>query len=95
MEMHRIIKKYLVTEKTTASKEQGNKYTFQVDRGANKIEVGRAVARLFKVKVVDVHIMNVIGKKKRVGKVVGEKSSWKKAIVTVAKDNRIEIIEGV
>jgi large subunit ribosomal protein L23 len=95
MEMHRIIKKYLVTEKTTASKEQGNKYTFQVDRGANKIEVGRAVASLFKVKVLDVHIMNVLGKKKRVGKVVGEKSSWKKAIVTVAKDNRIEIIEGV
>ncbi len=95
MEMHRIIKKYLVTEKTTASKEQGNKYTFQVDRDANKIEVGRAVASLFKVKVLDVHIMNVLGKKKRVGKVVGEKSSWKKAIVTVAKDNRIEIIEGV
>ena len=95
MEMHRVIKKYLVTEKTTASKEQGNKYTFQVDRDANKIEVGRAVASLFKVKVLDVHIMNVLGKKKRVGKVVGEKSSWKKAIVTVAKDNRIEIIEGV
>lgn len=95
MEMHRIIKKYLVTEKTTASKDEGNKYTFQVDRGANKIEVGRAVASLFKVKVLDVHIMNVLGKKKRVGKVVGEKSSWKKAIVTVAKDNRIEIIEGV
>jgi large subunit ribosomal protein L23 len=95
MEMHRVIKKYLVTEKTTASKDEGNKYTFQVDRGANKIEVGRAVASLFKVKVLDVHIMNVLGKKKRVGKVVGEKSSWKKAIVTVAKDNRIEIIEGV
>jgi large subunit ribosomal protein L23 len=95
MEMHRVIKKYLVTEKTTAAKEEGNKYIFQVDRGANKIEVGRAVASLFKVKVLDVHIMNVLGKKKRVGKVVGEKSSWKKAIVTVAKDNRIDIIEGV
>ncbi len=95
MEMHRIIKKYLVTEKTTAAKEEGNKYIFQVDRGANKIEVGRAVASLFKVKVMDVRIMNVRGKKKRVGKVMGEKSSWKKAIVTVAKDNHIEIVEGV
>ena len=95
MEMHRVIKKYLVTEKTTTSKDEGNKYTFQVDRGANKIEVGRAVASLFKVKVLDVHIMNVLGKKKRVGKVLGEKSSWKKAIVTVAKENRIEIIDGV
>jgi large subunit ribosomal protein L23 len=95
MEIHRVIKKYLVTEKTTASKEQGNKYTFQVDRNANKIEVSRAVASLFKVKVLDVHMMNVLGKKKRVGKVLGEKSSWKKAIVTVAKENRIDIIEGV
>jgi large subunit ribosomal protein L23 len=95
MEIHRVIKKYLVTEKTTVSKEQGNKYTFQVDRNANKIEVSRAVASLFKVKVLDVHMMNVLGKKKRVGKVIGEKSSWKKAIVTVAKDNRIDIIEGV
>ncbi len=95
MEMHRIIKKYLVTEKSTAAKEEGNKYTFEVDKGANKIEVEQAVASLFKVKVLDVKVMNVPGKKKRVGKVVGEKSSWKKAIVTLAKDNRIDIIEGV
>lgn len=95
MELHRIIKKYLVTEKSTAAKDEGNKYIFQVDRGANKIEIGRAVGSLFKVKVLDVRIMNVPGKKKRVGKVIGERSPWKKAIVTVAKDNRIEIIEGV
>ena len=95
MEMHRVIRKYLVTEKSTISKDEGNKYTFQVDRGANKIEVARAVASLFKVKVLDVHIMNVLGKKKRVGKVVGVRSSWKKAIVTVVKDDRIEVIDGV
>lgn len=95
MELHRIIKKYLVTEKSTASRNEGNKYTFQVDRGANRIEVGKAVENLFKVKVLNVRMMNVPAKKKRVGKVVGEKSPWKKAIVTVAKDNRIEIIEGV
>ena len=95
MEQHRIIKKYLVTEKSTVSKDEGNKYTFQVDRGANKIEIGMAVEGLFKVKVLDVHVMNVLGKKKKVGKVIGQKSPWKKAIVTLAKDNRIEIIEGV
>ena len=95
MELHRVIKKYLVTEKSTAGKDDSNKYTFQVDRGANKIEIGKAVASLFKVKVVDVHVMNVPAKKKRVGKIIGEKSPWKKAVVTVAKDNRIEIIEGV
>ncbi|MDZ4246558.1 MAG: 50S ribosomal protein L23 [Dehalococcoidia bacterium] len=95
MEQHRIIKKYLVTEKSTVSKDEGNKYTFQVDRGANKIEIGMAVEGLFKVKVLDVHVMNVLGKKKKVGKVIGQKSHWKKAIVTLTKDNRIEIIEGV
>ena len=95
MELHRIIKKFLVTEKSTALKDQDNKYVFQVDRDANKIEIGRAVANLFKVKVLEVRIMNVQGKKKRVGKVIGEKSSWKKAVVTVAKENRIEIVEGV
>ena len=95
MEQHRIIKKYLVTEKSTVSKDEGNKYTFQVDRGANKIEIGMAVEGLFKVKVLDVHVMNALGKKKKVGKVIGQKSPWKKAIVTLAKDNRIEIIEGV
>ena len=95
MEQHRIIKKYLVTEKSTVSKDEGNKYTFQVDRGANKIEIGMAVEGLFKVKVLDVHVMNVLGKKKKVGKVTGQKSHWKKAIVTLAKDNRIEIIKGV
>ena len=95
MEQHRIIKKYLVTEKSTVSKDEGNKYTFQVDRGANKIEIGMAVEGLFKVKVLDVHVMNTLGKKKKVGKVIGQKSPWKKAIVTLAKDSRIEIVEGV
>jgi large subunit ribosomal protein L23 len=95
MELYHIIKKYLVTEKSTASKDESSKYTFRVDRGANKIEIGMAVEKFFKVKVLDVHVMNVPGKKKRIGKIVGEKSSWKKAIVTVAKDDRIEIFEGV
>ncbi len=95
MELHRTIKKYLVTEKSTAAKDEGFKYTFQVDRGANKIEIGMAVEKLFKVKVLDVHVMNVQGKKKRVGKTVGERSSWKKAIVTIAEGDRIEIFEGV
>jgi large subunit ribosomal protein L23 len=53
------------------------------------------VEKLFKVKVVDVHVMHVLGKKKRMGKVIGQKSSWKKAIVTLTAGNRIEIIEGV
>ena len=95
MEVHQIIRKLLVTEKSTAARDESNKYVFEVDRKANKVEISQAVEKLFKVKVVDVHVMHILGKKKRMGKVIGQKSSWKKAIVTLTAGNRIEIIEGV
>jgi large subunit ribosomal protein L23 len=94
MDMHRIIRRALITEKSTIAKDE-NKYIFEVDQRANKIEVAKAVEKLFKVKVLDVRIMNVIGKKKRVGRIMGEKRSWKKAVVTLASGSRIEIHEGV
>lgn len=95
MDMYHIIRRALITEKSTNAKDESNKYIFEVDRRANKIEVATAVEKIFKVKVLDVHVMNIIGKKKRVGKIMGEKRSWKKAIVTLAPGNRIEIHEGV
>ncbi|GAB6271131.1 MAG: 50S ribosomal protein L23 [Smithellaceae bacterium] len=95
MEMHKIIKKILLTEKSNVDRETGNKYHFEVDRKANKVEIGHAVEKLFKVKVTDVHVFHVLGKKKRMGKVMGQKSSWKKAIVTLAEGSRIEVAEGV
>jgi len=95
MDIYHTIRRALITEKSTAAKDESNKYIFEVDRRANKIEVATAVEKLFKVKVLDVHVMNILGKKKRVGKVMGEKRSWKKAIVTLAPGNRIEIHEGV
>jgi large subunit ribosomal protein L23 len=94
MDMYHIIRRALITEKSTIAKDE-NKYVFEVDRRANKIEVAKAVEKLFKVKVLDVHVMNVTGKKKRVGKIMGEKPSWKKAVVTLAPGSRIEIHEGV
>ncbi|HBH86308.1 MAG TPA: 50S ribosomal protein L23 [Syntrophaceae bacterium] len=94
MDMYHIIRRALITEKSTAAKEE-NKYVFEVDRRANKIEVAKAVEKLFKVKVLDVHVVNVAGKKKRVGRIMGEKPSWKKAVVTLAPGSRIEIYEGV
>lgn len=94
MELHQIIKKSLVTEKSTIVREATNQYCFQVDVRANKIEVGNAVEKLFKVKVTNVRVMNVAGKKKRTGKVLGQRPSWKKAIVTLAPGNRIEGMEG-
>ncbi|MGV8057399.1 MAG: 50S ribosomal protein L23 [Smithellaceae bacterium] len=95
MEVHQIIRKLLVTEKSTVARDESNKYVFEVDRKANKVEIGQAVEKLFKVKVVDVHVMHVLGKKKRTGRIMGQKSSWKKAIVTLTAGNRIEISEGV
>jgi large subunit ribosomal protein L23 len=95
MEMHQVIKRALITEKSTIIKDEANKYTLEVDPRANKIEISNAVEKLFKVKVLDVHVMNMTGKKKRMGKVVGRKRSWKKAIVTLTPGSRIEIYEGV
>lgn len=94
MELHQIIKKALVTEKSTIARDAANQYNFEVHDGANRIEVGRAVEKLFKVKVLSVRVMNVPGKKKRTGKTVGQRSSWKKAIVTLAPGSRIETMEG-
>jgi large subunit ribosomal protein L23 len=95
MDIYHIIRRALITEKSTNAKDESNKYIFEVDRRANKIEVATAVEKLFKVKVLDVHVMNIVGKKKRVGKIMCEKRSWKKAIVTLAPGNRVEIHEGV
>lgn len=95
MELYKIIKRALITEKSTIAKNEANKYFFEVDRRANKIEISNAVEKLFKVKVVDVAVMNVQGKKKRQGKILGEKPSWKKAVVTLAPGSRIEVFEGV
>jgi len=68
-----------------------NKYLFKVDGRSNKVEVKNAVEDVYKVKVNKVHIMNVRGKKKRVRFHQGMTPSWKKAIVTLEENNRIEV----
>lgn len=95
MDMYYIIKRPLLTEKSAAAKDENNKYVFEVDPRANKIEITNAVERLFKVKVINVHVMNMRGKKKRIGKIVGQKKDWKKAVITLAPGSRIEVHEGV
>ena len=87
---HDIIKNMVRTEKGSDLLVH-NKYLFKVDRAANKIEIRKAVEDLYKVKVDAVHIMNVKGKKKRVRFQQGMTSAWKKAIVTLKPDNRIEV----
>ena len=93
MDPHRIIRRALVTEKGTALREQ-NKYVFEVDRQANKIEIKRAIEALFGVTVTAVHALNVFGKTKRVGRFQGRTSDWKKAIATLKKGQTIEFFEG-
>lgn len=95
MEEYRVIRRALITEKSTIAKDGWNKYVFEVDVMANKVEIAKAVEKFFKVRVKNVCVMNVLGKKRRMGKIVGQKRSWKKAVVTLALGNRIEIHEGV
>lgn len=94
-DLHAVIKRPVVTEKITTLREAHNRYCFEVATWANKHQIKRAVEALFKVKVTGVTTMNVRGKVKRLGRNTGRRPDWKKAIVTLAKDNKIELIEGI
>lgn len=89
-----IIKRPLVTEKSTDLKAKENKYTFCVDIFANKVQIAKALEEIFKVKVLKVNTMKVRGKKKRVGVHQGRTPDWKKAIVTLKPGDSIEFFEG-
>ena len=92
---HDIIIKPIITEKSMALTE-ANKYTFKVMKKANKTEVKKAVETVFGVKVEKVNIMNVTGKKRRVGANVGKKPDWKKAVVILKPGSKaIEFFEGM
>jgi large subunit ribosomal protein L23 len=95
MDLHQIIKRPLITEKGTRQKEQSNQLAFEVDRRANKILVRNAIESIFKVKVLNVRVMNVKGKERRVGRNVGKTADWKKAIVRLAPGENIEFFEGI
>lgn len=90
-----IIIRPLITEKTTRQKEAYNQFSFEVERRANRIEIGKAVEKIFNVRVSDVRTMQVKGKVKRRGRIVGKRRDWKKAIVTLMPGERIEFFEGV
>lgn len=91
---YQILKRPLITEKSTTEKDVHNKLFFEVDRRANKIEIKQAVQLMFKVSVLDVTTMNMDGKKKRVGKFFTRRPDWKKAIVTIKPGQRVEFFEG-
>jgi large subunit ribosomal protein L23 len=89
----RVVMRPLVTEKATTLKDERNQVTFQVAMDANKVEVRRAVEAIFKVKVTDVRTQVVFGKEKRMGRFVGRRPSWKKALVTLGPGSKIELFE--
>jgi large subunit ribosomal protein L23 len=89
---HEIIVRPLITEKNTNLMVY-NKYSFEVLRDASKPEIKRAIETIFNVAVTKIHTMNVRGKLKRRGREQGYTREWKKAIVTLAPGERIEIFE--
>jgi large subunit ribosomal protein L23 len=93
-EAQKIIRRPLITEKSTRQKEESRQYVFEVHRDANKIEIQSAVERLFKVKVLQVRTSNVLGKIKRLGRRYGKRPDWKKAIITLKEGDRIDFFEG-
>lgn len=90
-----IIRRPLNTEKTTLQKELFNQVSFEVDRRANRMEIKAAVERIFNAKVQSVRTIQMKGKVKRRGRIVGKRRDWKKAIVRLVPGQRIDFFEGV
>jgi len=96
MNPYEIIRRPVITEKATLMKDDAHTLCFEVDRRASALDVRRAVEAVFKVKVDDVRVMNVRGKRKRLGRFEGYRTSWKKAYVRLAPDQKmVEYFEGV
>ena len=92
MDARDILIRPLITEKSTQLMEEG-KYVFVVAKKANKIEIAKAVTEVFNVKVANVNTVNVSGKMKRMGRFVGKRSDYKKAIVKLAPGETIEFFQ--
>lgn len=90
-----VVKKALITEKGTVLRETRNQYHFEVASDANKIEIKRAVETLFSVKVSSVRTQQLHGKVRRQGRYLGRRNDWKKAIVTLMPDQKIELFEQI
>jgi large subunit ribosomal protein L23 len=95
MNIHDVIRRPLVTEKSTVARETSNVVALAVDPRASKFDVQRAVEALFDVKVLSVRTMRMAPKLRRVGKNAGRKPEWKKALVQLAEGQSIEFFEGM
>ncbi|UCE02941.1 MAG: 50S ribosomal protein L23 [Candidatus Latescibacterota bacterium] len=95
MNAEQVVISPVVTERNMVLRDEQNKYAFRVHPRATKPEIRKAVEELFDVRVTGVTTMNMLGKGKRLGRFYGRRSSWKKAIVTVAQGQKIDIYEAV
>jgi large subunit ribosomal protein L23 len=94
MNPYDIVKRPLITEKTSIQKENYNQMSFEVDRKANRVEIKRAIENIFNVTVATVRTMQVKGKTKQRGRIVGKRRNWKKAVVKLMPGERIDFFEG-
>ena len=94
MHTFEVLRRPLITEKSTILQDAQNKYAFEVDPRANKVQVKSAVEEAFNVKVMDVNMATVRGKRKRFGPRLVQRPSWKKAVVSLRPGDRIQIFEG-
>jgi large subunit ribosomal protein L23 len=92
---HDLIKRPLITEKTNIQKESFNQITFEVDRRANRVEIKKAIETIFNVRVDTVRTIQVKGKTKQRGRIIGKRRDWKKAVVRLVPGERIDFFEGV
>lgn len=92
---YRVIQRPLFTEKSTRMQEQQNQYVFAVDPGANKHEIADAIEKLFGVSVRSVRTQGHMGKIRRMGRFAGRRADWKKAIVTLAEGDSIDLYENI
>ncbi len=83
----------IITEKSERQVQNQNTYTFKVSINANKIEIKKAIERIFSVKVLDVNTIRMLGKPKRLGRYSGKRPDWKKAIVTLRAGDKISEFE--
>jgi large subunit ribosomal protein L23 len=95
LEEYKIIRRPIITEKGTILKDESNQVVFEVALEANKSEIKKAVEKLFKVSVLAVRTQNRNGKRKRLGRIMGRRRNWKKAIVTLKEGSRVNFFEGV
>lgn len=95
MDSRRIIHRSLFTEKSTRQQEASNQFVFAVDPRANKRQIAEAVEHLFEVKVLQVRTQNRMGKIHAMGRFSGRRADWKKAIVTLAEGDTIEVYENL